>query len=74
MIRFLLNLYMFIIIADAILSYMPQYHNEDWAKIIKKLANYSLNPIRKILPANDLPVDIAPLIVILILQIIPALW
>ena len=74
MIRFILNIYMFIIIADAIISYMPQYQKEDWAKFIKKLANFALEPIRKVLPNHDLPIDIAPLIVIVLIQLIPALW
>lgn len=61
------------IIADAILSYMPQYRNEQWAKFVRQLAGYTLNPVRKILPP-DLPFDPSPIIVVIILQLIPALW
>jgi uncharacterized protein YggT (Ycf19 family) len=74
MIRFLINVYIWIIILDALLSYFPQYKNQEWAKLIKKAADFSLNPVRKIIPQQDLPFDIAPLIVIVVLNLIPALW
>ena len=73
MIRFFINLYIYIIIADVIISFIPQYANEPWARFIRKLANYTLDPVRKILP-RDLPFDISPLIVIILLQLIPTLW
>ena len=73
MIRFIINLYIYILIADVILSYVPQYANEPWAKFIAKMAGYTLDPIRKILP-KEIPFDISPLIVILALQILPSLW
>ncbi len=73
MIRFLINLYIYILIADIILSYIPQYAKEPWAKFINKLANYTLNPVRKILP-KEIPFDASPLIVIVLLQLIPSLW
>ncbi len=73
MIRFLINLYTWIVLADVVLSYMPHYQHHEWAKFIKKAAGYSLNPVRKILP-QDLPFDFSPVIVLIILQLIPALW
>ena len=73
MIRFLINVYIFIIIADAILSYLPQYRNYEGVKYIRKLANYSLDPVRKFLP-EDFPVDVSPIIIILGLNVIKLLW
>ena len=73
MIRFLLNVYAFVIIADVVLSYMPNYRNEPWRKGIAKAADYTIGPVRKVLP-QDLPFDLAPLIVLIIIQIIPGLW
>ena len=73
MIRFILNIYSFVIIADAVLSYMPQYQRETWAKFIRQLAGYTLNPIRKFMP-KDLPVDISPIIVLILIRLIPSLW
>ena len=73
MIRFLINLYIYIIIADSLLSYVPQYQEQEWAKAIKRFANYSLKPVRDILP-KDLPMDFSPLVVIILLQILMSLW
>ena len=73
MIRFILNIYSFIIIADVVLSYMPQYRGEAWAKMVRRLAGYTLNPIRRFMP-EDLPVDISPMIVLIIIQLLPSLW
>ncbi len=72
-IRFFINLYTWIVIADVVLSYMPQYQYQQWAKTIRTLAGYSLKPVRKILPP-DLPFDFSPMIVLILLQLIPALW
>jgi len=74
MIRFLIYLYTWLIIVDAVLSYIPDLKQQPWAKKIHQLVEYSVAPIRKLLPANDLPIDIAPLIVIVLLQIIIRIW
>jgi len=73
MIRILINIYTWVLIADIILSYVPQYRNEQWAKAIQKAAGYTLNPVKKLLPP-DLPFDFSPIIVLVILQMIPTLW
>lgn len=73
MIRFLIYVYIGIIIADAILSYFPQYKNHPWAQVIRQAAEVTLKPVRKILPP-DLPVDLSPIIVILGLNLLMALW
>lgn len=73
MIRAILNLYIFVIIIDAILSYFPQFRHHEWARQIRKLANFTLDPVRKLLP-RDLPLDFSPLVVIIVIQMIMALW
>lgn len=73
MIRFLIYLYIYVLIVDALLSYFPQYQNKPWSRTIKKLANYTLEPVRKILP-SDLPFDVSPIIVIILLNLLPKLW
>jgi YggT family protein len=73
MIRFLINIYTWIVLADVLLSYVPQYQNQQWAKTVKKIAGYSLNPVRKLLP-SDLPFDFSPVVVLIILQLLPSLW
>lgn len=73
MIRFLLGIYIGIIIIDVILSYVPQYRNNEFAKMIRKLSEYSLGPVRRVLP-NDLPFDISPLIVIILIRVFIAIF
>jgi len=74
LIRTLLNLYIILLIVDSVLSYFPKFDMEDWRLKIKKFADYSLDPIRKKIPAHHLPIDISPIIVILIIQILKFLW
>jgi YggT family protein len=73
MIRIIINIYIWVIILDSLLSYFPQYKNQDWAKAVKKAADVTLKPIRKIVP-QDLPFDISPIIIIILLNILPAVW
>lgn len=55
------------------MSYLPQYRSQKWAQMVKQLADYTLKPIRKILPP-DLPFDFSPLIIIFLLNLIKVLW
>ncbi len=73
MIRFLLSLYAFVIILDWILGYLPDYRKTQWGQFVVKLANYSLAPIRKLVPP-DLPIDPSPAIVLILIQLIKAIW
>ena len=73
MIRNLLYLYMLILIADAILSYLPQFRHHPVVQWIRKAADFTCKPVRQLLPPN-LPFDISPLIVILALRLLIALW
>ncbi len=73
MIRFLINIYIFLTILDVILSYFPQVQSYPWAKKLHKTTDFTQKPIRNILPP-DLPFDFSPLIVIMVLYLIMALW
>lgn len=73
MIRFLIDLYMLVLVADTVLSYFPNFQHETWRKKLKKAADITCDPIRKNLPP-DLPFDLSPLIVILVLQLLIWLW
>lgn len=73
MIRLFIYIYSWIVIVDALLTFVPQYKNQEWAKIVKKFAGYSVEPVRKLLP-KDLPFDFSSLIVLVLLQILPSLW
>lgn len=73
MVRFIIRIYILLIIIDAVLSYFPQVRNHEVVKFIRKCANYTLNPVRKYLP-NDLPFDASALVVIILLNLLMVLW
>ncbi len=73
MIRSLIELYIFVIIIDTILSYLPQFKKTLWAQKIRQVCGYTTEPIRRYLP-EDLPFDISPLVVIVALKIVVAIW
>jgi len=73
LIRVLINIYIIILIIDAILSYYPNLNHYIWVQRIHKVANVTLNPVRKYLP-KELPFDVSPIIVILGLKLIEVLW
>lgn len=65
----LLQLYIYIVIADIILSYVPNVREQKWAEWIHKAAAVSTKPIRELFP-RDIPIDPAPMIVIILIQVI----
>jgi YggT family protein len=73
MIRFIIDIYILVLIGDAILSYIPSLQFHPLRKQVKRAADLSEAPVRKLLPP-DLPFDPSPIIVIIILNIIKALW
>lgn len=73
MIRLLIDIYILMIIADAVTSYFPKVRHNVWVLRLKKIVDFSCGPIRRYMP-NDLPIDPSPLIVIILLQLVKALW
>ncbi len=73
MIRFLLDIYILIIIFDVVLSYFPRFRYDQWVMNIKKMANFSLIPARRVLPPN-LSFDFSPLVVISLILLLQMLW
>ncbi|MBL7664911.1 MAG: YggT family protein [Bacteriovoracaceae bacterium] len=73
MIRLLLDIYAFIIILQIILSYVPAFRDQIWMFWLRKVCNFTQDPIRKILPP-DLPFDFSAVVVVLIINIIKMLW
>jgi YggT family protein len=69
MIHQLLQLFIYIMIADIIMSYLPQYRGQKWAQILHKIADTPQKPIREMLPQN-LPLDPTPMIIILLIQML----
>lgn len=69
MIHALLQIYIYLIIADVILSYFPQTRGQEWAKTLHKITDAPQKPIREMLPAG-MPLDPSPMIVIILIQIL----
>lgn len=69
MIHSLLQLFIYLLIADVILSYFPDVRRQKWAETLHKIADAPQKPIREMLP-KDLPLDPSPMIVIILIQVI----
>lgn len=69
MIHALLQLLIYIIIADVILSYFPQAQGQNWAQMLHKIADAPQKPIRDLMPQN-IPFDPTPMILIILIQIL----
>ncbi|RZF22506.1 hypothetical protein DAY19_01680 [Halobacteriovorax vibrionivorans] len=74
LIRTLIDIYIFILIIDVIISYIPQYKSHPVAIRIKQISDYTCGPVRRMLPEMDIPFDISPMIVILVLKIFVAIF
>lgn len=77
MIRAILNVYILILVVDVILSYLPQFKNHPAAMNIRKVADFTCKPIRKLLKQafpQDFPFDFSPFVVILLIKIFESLW
>ena len=74
MIRLIIKLYILVLIVDAILSYIPQAKGLEFTKYVRRAADYSLVPVRKIIGPHDLPLDPSPLVVIVLLNLLMLLW
>jgi YggT family protein len=73
LIRTLLQLYIYILIVDAILSYFPELYKHNWRRQLSRTANLACDPVRKQLPAH-LPIDLSPILVIFIIELLFFLW
>ncbi|MGH7724364.1 MAG: YggT family protein [Candidatus Eiseniibacteriota bacterium] len=65
----ILNLWSFVILVNAILSWLPgidPYHPA--VGIVRRLADLVCDPIRRLVPTGSLGIDLSPLIAILLLQ------
>ncbi len=69
MIDAILHIFTLIIFFDVIMSYMPDLQKHEWARSLHKIADAPQKPIREMLPQN-LPIDLSPMIVIFIIQIL----
>lgn len=72
-IRTILEIYIYALIFDAIFGFFPELMKYNWRRKLKKLCDFSCNPIRKRLPPN-LPFDFSPILVILLINFLMFLW
>ena len=73
MIRILIDFYIFILVLNAILSYIPSIQKQQWVLFLKKASEFTCRPVRQYLP-KDLPIDASPLVIIVLLNLIMAMW
>ncbi len=69
MIDAILQIFTLIIFADVIMSYVPDLRKHEWAQMLHKIADVPQKPIRDLMP-RDLPIDLSPMIVIFVIQIL----
>lgn len=65
----LLQLFIWIIIIDALMSWAPQVREQKWAQVLHKIADAPQRPIRDMLP-KDIPIDPTPMILIILIQML----
>jgi YggT family protein len=73
MIRVLIDIYIILILLDAILSYIPNLKGHPYVQKLRMICEFSQRPIRKYMP-QGLPLDPSPIVVILLLKLVEALW
>jgi YggT family protein len=69
MIHILLQIFIYILIFDVIMSYFPDMRRQEWAQVLHKIADAPQKPIRDLLP-KGLPIDPTPMILIIGIQIL----
>lgn len=69
MIDYVLQIFIYIVIADIILSYVPDVRGQKWAQTLHKIADAPQKPIREMLP-QGMPIDPTPMIIIILCQIL----
>jgi YggT family protein len=67
MIDGVLQIIIYITIADVFLSWVPDLRRQPWAQKLHQFASIPQKPIREMLP-QDLPIDPAPMIIIILCQ------
>ena len=65
MIHGVLQIFIYITMADVLLSWVPDVRKQPWAQKLHEFANIPQKPIRDLFP-KDIPIDPAPIIVIIL--------
>ncbi len=72
MIRFIFAIFIMLTIADTFISFMPRVRGLAWAGQFHRVVDLPQKPIRKILPPQ-LPIDLSPLVAILLFNLLMTL-
>ena len=73
MIDGVLQILIYITMADVLLSWIPDVRKQPWAQKLHEFANVPQKPIRDLFP-KDIPIDPAPIIIIIVCQILMHLF
>jgi YggT family protein len=73
MITWLIQIYIYLIIADVLLSWVPEVRRQNWAQMLHRITDVVQKPIREMLP-KGMPFDPTPMIVIILLQMLMYLF
>ena len=65
MIHGVLQIFIYITMADVLLSWVPDVRKQPWAQKLHEFANIPQKPIRDLFP-KDIPIEPAPIIVIIL--------
>jgi YggT family protein len=63
-----INLWSFVIIVSAVLSWLPIDPYHPAAAAVRRIADVLCDPIRRLVPMQNLGIDLSPLIALLLLQ------
>lgn len=69
MIDAILQMFIYVIIVDVLLSWVPDVRRQKWAQTLHKIADAPQKPIREMLPQN-MPLDPTPMIIIVLIQML----
>ena len=64
---FAINIYVLILIANAVLSWIPHDASHPIPRTLNRLSGFILDPIRRLVPMGGLGFDLSPLLAILLL-------
>ena len=73
MIRFLIDVYVIVLVVDAVLSFLPEFKKYQAAQLIRRLSEPSCRIARRYLP-SDLGFDISNFVVIVVLKLLTFFW
>ncbi len=68
MIRFILRVYIVILLIRFIADLLPQFREHPWVMEMKKFTDFSTQPLKRFMPP-DLPVDVTPIILAALIEI-----